>query len=301
MEDLYPSRGREEKIIQRCDKTVYSEKSVGKNSLDNISKQHYDENGFILFPNLFKNDEVKQMLEEMQIMASNDDLARNEEFIHEPESDELRTIFNQHLFSTLFDKLSKDPRILDKVRQILGGDVYIHHSRINIKPAYKGKSFPWHSDFETWHTEDGLPRCRTLTAWIMLTDNNEFNGPLYLIPGSHKKYVSCKGETPLDNYKNSLKKQEYGVPSKKAIEEMMKNSELAGAYGKAGTLVIHDGNILHGSPDNISPFPRTNAFFVYNSIENKPQNLLGTWKKGGFFMSERFQPLKKRIIWIWEN
>ncbi len=36
MEDLYPSRGREEKIIQRCDKTVYSEKSVGKNS-DNIS------------------------------------------------------------------------------------------------------------------------------------------------------------------------------------------------------------------------------------------------------------------------
>ena len=293
MEDLYPSRGMEEKIIQRCDRTVFSEKSVGKDSLDNISKQYYDENGFILFPNLFKSDEVKEMLQEVQIMASNDALIQNEEFIQEPESNELRTIFNQHLFSTLFDRVSKDPRILDKVRQILGGDVYMHHSRINIKPAYKGRSFPWHSDFETWHTEDGLPRCRCLTAWIMLTDNNEFNGPLYLIPGSHKKYVSCRDETPEDNYKKSLKNQEYGVPSKKVIDEFMEDYEIKGAYGKAGTLVIHDGNILHGSPDNISPFPRTNAFFVYNSVHNKPLKPFGAVKKRADFLSLRdFTPME---------
>ena len=75
----------------------------------------------------------------------------------------------------------------------------------------------------------------------MLTDNTEFNGPLYLIPGSHKKYISCKGFTPEDNYKNSLKKQEYGVPSINAIKELTKKNDLIGAYGKAGTLVIHDG------------------------------------------------------------
>ncbi|MDX1808966.1 MAG: phytanoyl-CoA dioxygenase family protein [Sulfurospirillaceae bacterium] len=292
MEDLYPSRGSEEKIIDRIDPTVYGQKVVGKHSLDTTEIQDYNENGFIVFPNLFKADEVKEILDEMEKMAKNDKFLKKEEFIREPQSDELRTIFNQHLFSSFFDKVSRDPRILDKVQQLLGGDVYIHHSRINIKPAYKGKSFPWHSDFETWHSEDGLPRCRCLTAWIMLTDNTEFNGPLYLIPGSHKKYISCKGITPEDNYKQSLKKQEYGVPSLNAIKKFTKDNELFGAYGNSGTLVIHDGNILHGSPDNISPNPRTNAFFVFNSVENKPERPFGAKKnRANFLCLKDFTPI----------
>jgi len=275
LKDYYPSRQEKEEIIQRVDKTVYSQNAVGEHSLNNIERKEYEENGFLVIPNVFTQDETKQMLEEFEIMASNDDLSLNEEFIYEPESKEIRTIFNQHLFSSLFDKVSKDERILDKVKQILGSDVYIHHSRINIKPAFKGKSFPWHSDFETWHSEDGLPQCRCLSAWIMLSDNTEFNGPLYVIPKSHKKFVSCEGQTPDDNYKKSLRKQEYGVPSGKAIQEFVKDSELKGIYGKAGTLIIHDGNMLHGSPDNISPQSRTNAFFVFNSLENKPTKPFG--------------------------
>ncbi len=292
MSDLYPSRLERESIIDRVDPTVYSDVSVGEYSMDNISRSEYEDNGYIVFPNIFSEDEVTEMLNELKYMASNEDLIKNEEFITEPQSNQLRTIFNQHLFSTLFNKISKDSRILDKVKQLLGSDVYIHHSRINIKPAYKGKSFPWHSDFETWHCEDGLPRCRCLTAWIMLTDNTEFNGPLYLIPGSHKKYISCKGFTPEDNYKNSLKKQEYGVPSINAIKELTKKNDLIGAYGKAGTLVIHDGNVMHGSPDNISPESRTNAFFVFNSVENKPQKPFGASKnRAEFLCLKDFKPL----------
>jgi ectoine hydroxylase len=292
MNDLYPSRLERESIIDRVDPTVYSDVSVGEYSMDNISRKEYEDNGYIVFPNIFNEDEVTEMLNELKYMASNEDLIKNEEFITEPQSNELRTIFNQHLFSSLFNKISKDPRILDKVKQLLGSDVYIHHSRINIKPAYKGKSFPWHSDFETWHCEDGLPRCRCLTAWIMLTDNTEFNGPLYLIPGSHKKYISCKGFTPENNYKTSLKKQEYGVPSVNAIKELTKNNDLIGAYGKAGTLVIHDGNVMHGSPDNISPESRTNAFFVFNSVENKPQKPFGAPKnRAEFLCLKDFKPL----------
>lgn len=293
MKDLYPSRGESEKILNRVDKVVYSHKSVGENALNNISRDFYEENGFIIIPNVFSADEVNEMLEELDYMATHSKLSLNEEFIFEPESNKIRTIFNQHLFSSLFEKVSKDERILDKVKQILGGDVYIHHSRINIKPAYKGKSFPWHSDFETWHTEDGLPRCKCLSAWIMLTDNTQYNGPLYLIPKSHKKYVSCAGETPKDNYKKSLKKQEYGVPSVNAIKELTKNSEIVSALGKAGTLVLHDGNIMHGSPDNISPNSRTNAFFVYNSVENKPQKPFSAKStRAEFLCLKDFTPLK---------
>jgi ectoine hydroxylase len=269
MTDYYPTRGNEEKILERTDPVVYGEPK-GEFPLSNAEASYFESNGFIVFPEFFSADEVDAFNRAFEQLRTDETLMGKDEYITEPGSDELRSIFSQHLFSPVFAKLSRDRRILDKVEQILGSKAYIHHSRINIKPAYKGKSFPWHSDFETWHAEDGLPHCRNVTAWIMLTDNSQFNGPLYLIPGSHKKFVACAGETPEENYKESLKHQRYGVPSLQAIEELCKDSELVAALGKAGTLVFHDGNTMHGSPDNISPDPRTNAFFVYNSVENTP-------------------------------
>jgi ectoine hydroxylase len=269
MQDLYPTRRKEEKIVDRVDDVVYS-KSSKKYSLKEDEVMFFEENGYIIFPEFFTEKEVGTLNWALEELKSDSSMKDREEYITEPDSNELRTIFSQHRFSSVFEQLISDRRILDKVEQILGSKAYIHQSRINIKPAYKGKSFPWHSDFETWHAEDGLPRCRTVSAWIMLTDNTQFNGPLYLVPGSHKKFVACAGETPKDNYKESLKNQKYGVPSLEAMKVLSKDNGITAALGKAGTLVFHDGNMMHGSPDNISPDPRTNAFFVYNSIENKP-------------------------------
>ena len=85
--------------------------------------------------------------------------------------------------------------------QLLGSRVYVHQSRINYKSGFDGKEFYWHSDFETWHAEDGLPRMRAVSASIALSDNTPLNGPLMLIPGSHRHFVACIGETPDDHYK----------------------------------------------------------------------------------------------------
>ena len=46
MQDFYPSRQDEEKIIPRVDKTVYSKKKVGEYSLNNIELDEYEKNGF---------------------------------------------------------------------------------------------------------------------------------------------------------------------------------------------------------------------------------------------------------------
>ncbi|MDD2895908.1 MAG: phytanoyl-CoA dioxygenase family protein [Aliarcobacter sp.] len=292
-EDLYPSRTNEEKILPRVDPTIYSKKIVGEHSLDENELKYYEENGFIMFPNMFSKNEVEELKNELIELENNQKLREKEELISEPDSEQLRTIFNQHLFSKVYDKLSKDSRILDKVEQILGSDVYIHHGRINIKRAYKGKSFPWHSDFETWHSEDGIPNCRCLSAWVMLTDNTQFNGPLYLLKGSHKQFVSCQGQTPDDNYKKSLKKQEYGVPSLDSIKSISVEDDMVAALGNAGTLVLHDGNIIHGSPDNISISDRTNAFFVFNSVENKPEKPFAAKKsRASFLCLKDFTPVK---------
>jgi ectoine hydroxylase len=272
LEDLYPTRMAEEQIIERVDPVVYGTgECAGEHSLSPGQLDFYERNGYLVVPGVFSREEVESFKEEFVRMAGMETLRHRDEVVLEPDSDEVRSIFSLHQLSDRYERLSRDRRVLDKVHQILDSDVYIHHSRINIKRPLNGKSFPWHSDFETWHAEDGLPRCRVLSAWVMLTQNDEFNGPLYVMSGSHRWFVACPGQTPDDHYKESLRKQEYGVPSLSALEALAgRGGGLAAAHGRAGTLVLHEGNAMHGSPDNISPRPRTNLFFVYNSVHNTP-------------------------------
>jgi ectoine hydroxylase len=270
-DDLYPTRGTEEHIYERVDQVVYGGGTPrGAHSLTQEQLDFYEENGFIVIPDVFSRKEVEVFVAELDGLAASDALQGKPELILEPDSDRPRSIFSPHRFSDLFHRLSRDRRILNKVTQILDSDVYVHHARVNIKGALNGRSFPWHSDFETWHAEDGLPRCRILSAWVMLSANTEFNGPLYLIPGSHRFFVSCSGATPDNHHQASLRKQEYGVPSLDALKKLVDVGGLAAACGEPGTLILHEGNTMHGSPDNISPRARTNLFFVYNSVLNTP-------------------------------
>jgi ectoine hydroxylase len=181
-------------------------------------------------------------------------------------------VFRVHELHPRFGRLARDPRLADAARQILGSDVYMHQSRVNLKPGFTGKEFYWHSDFETWHVEDGMPRMRALSVSLALTDNHPFNGPLMLIPGSHRVYVACVGATPEDHYKHSLKKQEYGVPDPQSLTALATEHGIETPIGPAGSAVFFDCNTMHGSNSNISPFPRSNVFFVYNSLANRVQD-----------------------------
>jgi ectoine hydroxylase len=268
--DLYPSRGATERLIERQDPVVYAAGSTGTFALGEEQLATYERDGFLVLPGVFSPMEAQVLLEAFQTTAADPQLQGRDELVLEPDSREPRSLFSPETFSPLLQRLSRDARILDKVIQLLGSDVYIHQSRVNIKRAFDGRSFPWHSDFETWHAEDGIRHMRLLSAWIMLTLNNEFNGPLYLVPGSHKVFVACQGETPEDHFRASLRRQEYGVPSREAMARLIRAGGIAGVYGPPGTLVLHDCNIMHGSSDNMTPESRTNLFFVYNSVLNTP-------------------------------
>jgi ectoine hydroxylase len=269
-QDAYPTRTQNNAgILARQDPVLYEPESKRKASLDAAQRASYEKNGFLLMPELFSQDEVSYLFDAMQSMREDFTHADRKEVIAEPGSGEVRSIFNVHRLNDIFANLVRDPRVLNVAREILGSEVYIHQSRINYKPGFTGKEFYWHSDFETWHSEDGMPAMRALSCSILLTDNSECNGPLMLIPGSHHHYVSCMGETPDENYKKSLKKQEVGVPDPILLRYLADMGGITSCAGKAGSVVFFDCNTMHGSNGNITPYPRSNVFFVYNSIANQ--------------------------------
>lgn len=270
-DDFYPTRlERPAESFERKDPVIHSQGTDRHNGpLSETELARYERDGFLVFNNFLDQETVKRFRDDLRAYENDNSILRSEGTITEPGKQEIRSIFGIHELSDRFDRLTRESRLLDMVHQLLGSDAYIHQSRINFKPGFHGKGFDWHSDFETWHAEDGMPRMRAVSFSIALTDNTPFNGPLMLIPGSHKTFVPCVGRTPEDNYQSSLKKQELGVPNEQDLQKMADQYGIQAPTGPAGSLIIFECNTLHASNANMSPWPRSNLFFVYNSVENR--------------------------------
>ena len=241
--DTYESRvAKDAAIIMRRDPVVYTDLAQNPGPGANREQlEAYKRDGFMLLEGFLSERETKALLAEVEKMAGDPKISSREEAIREPGGNIVRSVFRVHEINHTLSRLARDRRLVNIARQVLGSDVYIHQSRANLKPGLFGKEFYWHSDFETWHVEDGMPNMRAVSCSILLTDNYEHNGPLMIIPGSHQYFISCVGETPANHYKQSLRK----------------TKDVEVRYVRQ-----------HGSNSNISPYPRSNVFFVYNSVEN---------------------------------
>ncbi|WP_416986015.1 ectoine hydroxylase [Streptomyces sp. T028] len=265
--DLYPSRGPRETTTLRQDPVVWSEPGhPGPLTAEDL--RAYEQDGFHAVDQLITPDEVARYRAELDRMLHDPAVRADERAIVERRSGEIRSVFEIHRVSEVFADLVRDERVVGRARQILGSDVYVHQSRINVKPGFGASGFYWHSDFETWHAEDGLPRMRTVSVSIALTPNLDTNGGLMIMPGSHRTFLGCAGETPRDNYKKSLQMQDAGTPSHDALKELAGDHGIRLFTGQAGSAVWFDCNAMHGSGDNITPYPRSNVFIVFNSVEN---------------------------------
>lgn len=269
--DPYVTRlSDDETRVERKDPVVWGAKAPST-YLDQDEIDSNERNGLLIKRDLFDAEDVKALLAAATALREADADTLGPNAVREPGSKALRTLFQLERHHPLFDALARSERVAGIARQILDDEVYIHQSRLNYKPGYDGEPFYWHSDFETWHAEDGMPRMRALSASILLTDNDALNGPLMLMPGTQNHFVGCRGRTPENNYETSLKQQKIGTPSRDALAWMAREFGIDYAEGKAGTVIFFDCNTMHGSNGNITPFPRSNAFFVYNAVSNRLQ------------------------------
>ncbi|OZG73316.1 ectoine hydroxylase [Hahella sp. CCB-MM4] len=291
----YASRTGDETLIQkRQDPVVYVENNqidradqgeAQKSEQPALASEHaltsehvltpeqlesYRKNGFLMLDNVFTEDEVGPLRRELNQMRTDPLLRRRPESFNYVD-DELHSVFGVHKLNPLFGKVARDARLTSIARQILADDIYIHQSRLCYKPGFTTEKFFWHSDFETWHVEDGMPRMRALSISIALTESHEHNGPLMMIPGSHDYYVRCSGDTPKDHYKQALKQQEHGIPDTAVLSTLMYDGGIQSACGKPGSIVVMDSNTLHGNNGNITPDPRANFFVAYNAWSNQLQ------------------------------
>ncbi len=233
--------------------------------LTKAQRTQYDEDGFLIFPELFSPEEVAALRGEVDRVSKID----SECIFREEEGGPAKTIFRMHeadghTASPAFHAACRTPRVLGAAQQVLGDDaLYMHHCKINMKAAIQGSAWPWHQDFGAWHL-DGIAEPQLTTMVVMLDDATEFNGCLYLLPGSHRE----GRHDPFFDESTAYKLWAVG-PSK--MQDMIaRYPDPIPVTGKAGTAAIFHCNNLHASGHNLSAQDRCQAYFCFNRVANRP-------------------------------
>jgi len=199
------------------------------------------------------------------VTASNDlyDL----EDSHRPDNPRIRRIKEPYRHNTFFWDLVADPDMTDIVAQLVGPDVRVYGGKMNIKAAGYGAPVEWHQDWAFYpHTNDDV-----LATGLLLDDCDESNGPLLVLPGSHKREV-------YDHHN--------GGAFCGAFDPDAVGLDVSGAaklMGPAGSMTIHHVRAVHGSALNTSNRQRRLLLTEYAAADAWPL----TKMKGDFDDFER--------------
>ena len=237
----------------------------------------FEDDGYIFLPKVFSKEETELLKKESENVYS---LKRKE--VWRESSGVARTAFAAHTYNEAFKRLGAHPRLLNPVKQILGGDVYMHQFKVNAKAAFDGDVWQWHQDFGTWHRDDEMPEPRAMNIALFLEDVTEFNGALMFIPKSHKSGVIEAG--------HDLKTTSYPLWTidDDTIARLVEEGGIIAPKGNAGSVIMFHSNLVHGSPSNMSPFDRTIAYLSLCHVENH----IRRFKRAEWIAHRDFTPIE---------
>lgn len=239
----------------------------------------FKEQGFILLPKIFSESEIELMRAQLPGVFSENSPKK----VVEKQGNIVRSVYGCHATNKVFRCLTHLSRITEPAGQILESEIYVYQFKINAKSAFGGDVWQWHQDYIFWRDEDGMLAPRVVNVMIFLDEANEFNGPMLLIPGSHKDGVI--NTSPMNGFPESISRDaykdspiwisnltadlKYSLP-KEVVMTLVKRYGIAAAKGSAGSVLFFDSNLVHASTHNISPFDRNAIIISFNSTENVP-------------------------------
>src|SRR5262249_32367811 len=138
----------------------------------------------------------------------------------------------------------------------------MHQFKINAKAPFDGELWQWHQDYGVWAREDGMPAPRAMNISVFLDQVMPFNGPLMLIPRSHKGGVLAAGhDTATTSYPIwSLEND--------AVSRLTTQGGIVAPTGNPGCVLMFHGNIVHASPPNMTPYPRKIVYLTLCAVSN---------------------------------
>ncbi len=167
---------------------------------------------------------------------------------------DLRRIANPEEAGAVYDRVMRFEPLIDLVAHLLGGTVRFDHAKLNFKPPGGGGALDWHQDFAFYpQTNDDM-----LAVGVMIEDSISENGPLLVVPGSHRHEV-------YDHHQHGV--FVGGIPADRL------NGAAHGAVAltaPAGSISIHHARTLHASDRNRGGTNRPLLLLNYFAVDAFP-------------------------------
>ncbi len=237
-------------------------------ALTEDQKSFYDREGYVILEHRIPMDVIEAIRDEItrfedvaRTMTASDDKLDLEDS-HTAEDPRLRRIKLPHTQSDVVRDLMFSDHILAPARDLLGPDIRLHTTKLNMKKAGYGAAVEWHQDYAFYpHTNDDI-----LAVGVLIDDMEPENGPLQVFPGSHKGPVYDHHVDGI--FAGAVAPEALGLDMNDAVPLM----------GPAGSISIHHGRILHGSALNRSDKPRRILFIEMMAADAFPvMGSMTTW------------------------
>ena len=197
--------------------------------------------------------EIARLTEAARHMTRSDERLDLEDS-HSPERPRVRRIKLPHRQSPAFDSLMRSDWILAPVRDLIGPNLRLHTSKLNMKSAGYGAGIEWHQDWGFYpHSNDDV-----LAVGVMIDDLALENGPLMVFPGSHQGPIH-------DHHSDG-----YFAGSIDLAASGLDPDDAVSLTGPAGSISIHHARTVHGSAVNSSERDRRLLFYEVMAADAFP-------------------------------
>jgi len=167
------------------------------------------------------------------------------------------TLWNQ-AGDDLYGMFSRSPRIVDRMEQLLGGEVYHYHTKMMLKEPRVGGAWEWHQDYGYWY-HNGCLYPLLASCLIAVDRATRENGCLQVLAGSQQMGRIEHGKTG----------DQTGADME-IVSAALERLPLVYLEAEPGDAIFFDCNLLHRSDQNTSPNPRWSLICCYNAARNNP-------------------------------
>jgi len=220
----------------------------------------YDRDGFIVVPDVLTEAEVASLraASDEFVERSRSVTAHNEVYDLEPghsaETPKVRRIKTPDRWDPRFAAVVRHPGIIACLQALWGPNVRFDTSKLNMKAAGFGSPVEWHQDWAFYpHTNDDLA-----AVGVMIDDIDAENGPLLVVPGTHRGPV----------YDHHAEGSFCGAIDPGKVD--LDFARGVACTGKAGSISIHHVRAVHGSAPNVSARPRRLFLLQFRSADAWP-------------------------------
>jgi non-heme Fe2+,alpha-ketoglutarate-dependent halogenase len=199
------------------------------------------------------------LLDEAERQACLEGLARYEAWLGMPvnAAQDLRWRTMPYIIMPWALRLATDPRVLDKVEDLLGPDLLLYTGTFFIKEPNTPTIAAWHQD-STYH---GYEPMEQVNVWIALTDASQEAGCMEVLPFGGKPRLMPHQTHVVEHSVNRAGQR---------ITEPFDESQAVGMPLQAGECSFHHGLCLHRSGPNTTSHRRIGLAFNYIPAFVKP-------------------------------